>query len=42
MDPVRHKFIHKDAALLVPDDVDNKALDMVFFDCHVVDVQMNM
>ncbi len=41
-DPVRHKTVIKDAKLLTALDVDNKPLDMVFFDCHVVDAQMTM
>ena len=38
----RHKFIQKDAKYLTPQDVDNKPLDLVLFDCHVLDVQMEM
>lgn len=39
LNPVRslapnHKVLTKNAAHLVPEDVDNAPLDMVFFDCH--------
>lgn len=37
-----HFTIQKDVALLQPEDVHGRALDLVFFDCHVLDAQMNM
>ena len=37
-----HKCIIKDACQLTPDDVDNLPLDLVFFDCHELDVQLTM
>src|ERR1700742_4836 len=41
LNPVRtvgpgHVTIQKDAALIAPEDVENKPLDLVFFDCHVL------
>jgi hypothetical protein len=36
-----HKVIVKNALYLTPEDVDNKPLDMVFFDCHDM-VQMDI
>jgi predicted O-methyltransferase YrrM len=37
-----HKCIIKDARLLTPEDLDNVPLDMVFFDCHEYNVQMDL
>lgn len=37
-----HFTIRKDAALIEPRDVHDKPLDLVFFDCHVYDAQMEM
>jgi predicted O-methyltransferase YrrM len=37
-----HRVITKDAALLTPEDVDSKELDLVFFDCHVFPAQMKL
>lgn len=37
-----HICIQKDARLLISDDVDNKPLDLVFFDCHEFDVHVHM
>lgn len=38
----RHKVVVKDALLLTADDLDNQPLDLVFFDCHVLDTQMSV
>jgi hypothetical protein len=38
----RHKTIQKDARYLNASDVDNQKLDLIFFDCHLEDVQMDM
>jgi predicted O-methyltransferase YrrM len=45
LNPVRtvgpgHVTIQKNAALITPEDVESKPLDLVFFDCHVLSVQM--
>lgn len=37
-----HKCIQKDARDITPEDVDNKPLDFVFFDCHEFEVQMTL
>lgn len=37
-----HHTICKDAALLTPDDLHGQPLDLVFFDCHVFDAQMDL
>jgi predicted O-methyltransferase YrrM len=37
-----HFTIQKDAGLLEPADVHDKPLDLVFFDCHVYDAQMDL
>jgi len=37
-----HKFIHKDAKDITSDDIDNQPLELIFFDCHEYDVQMNL
>lgn len=37
-----HFTIQKDVAKLQAEDVHNKPLDLVFFDCHVLGAQMNM
>lgn len=37
-----HFTIEKDVAKLTAEDVHNRPLDLVFFDCHVLDAQMNM
>lgn len=38
----RHKCITKDARSVVPSDVDDQALDMVFFDCHDFIAELHM
>lgn len=35
-----HICIQKDAALITPQDVDNKLLELIFFDCHSFAAQM--
>lgn len=37
-----HIVITKDALHVTADDVDNKTLDMIFFDCHDYNVQMSL
>ncbi len=37
-----HRTIQKDAKTIDATDVDSRHLDMVFFDCHVYDAQMDM
>jgi predicted O-methyltransferase YrrM len=37
-----HKVIIKDAMELTCEDLENKVLDMIFFDCHCYDVQMKV
>ena len=39
---IRHICIQKDAREISPEDVDNRALDLVFFDCHEMEVQMEL
>ncbi|GAB4815706.1 hypothetical protein N2152v2_002752 [Parachlorella kessleri] len=41
VDSTRHKPIMKNAALLTVADVDSKPLDLIFFDAHVLDAQLN-
>lgn len=37
-----HKVIVKDATHVTARDIDHTPLDMVFFECHVIDVQMTL
>ena len=37
-----HKCIQKDAQLVTAEDIDDQALDLVFFDCHELLVQMEL
>lgn len=40
--PTIHKVFTKDAQAVTAEDIDNAPLDMVFFDCHDFDVQINL
>lgn len=35
-----HKFIHKNALYVTQEDLENKKIEMIFFDCHDYDIQM--
>jgi len=35
-----HKGIHKDCRLVTAEDLENKKIDLIFFDCHVYDAQL--
>ena len=37
-----HKIILKDCNDLVPSDVDNEPIDLIFFDCHAIAPQLNL
>lgn len=37
-----HIFIHKNANDIVAKDIDNKPIELLFFDCHDYDAQMNL
>lgn len=37
----RHRVIQKNAEILTAGDLDNAPLDLIFFDCHVYEAQMN-
>jgi hypothetical protein len=39
---LNHKCIEKDARNLTAEDLDNRIMDLVFFDCHEYDVQMGV
>jgi predicted O-methyltransferase YrrM len=37
-----HKVIKKDCNDLLPSDLDNKPIDLIFFDCHLIIAQLNL